>query len=62
MGQVVAGSVDEDCIDKNGYAILEKLRPTHYCGRAFDNQFVASYEVMEVAMVYDGPEAKHKPK
>jgi flavin reductase (DIM6/NTAB) family NADH-FMN oxidoreductase RutF len=25
MGQVVAGSVDEDCIDKDGYAILEKF-------------------------------------
>ena len=62
MGQVVAGSVDEDCIDKDGYAILEKLRPTHYCGRAFDNKFVASYEVMEVDMVYQGPEAQHKPK
>jgi flavin reductase (DIM6/NTAB) family NADH-FMN oxidoreductase RutF len=62
MGQVVAGSVDADCIDKDGYAILEKLRPTHYCGRAFDNKFVASYEVMEVDMIYDGPEAKHKPK
>jgi Conserved protein/domain typically associated with flavoprotein oxygenases, DIM6/NTAB family len=34
MGQVVAGSVDEDCIDENGYAILDKLKPTHYCGRA----------------------------
>lgn len=62
MGQVVAGSVDEDCIDKDGYAILEKLRPTHYCGKAFDNKFVASYEVMEVDMVYQGPEAQHKPK
>jgi flavin reductase (DIM6/NTAB) family NADH-FMN oxidoreductase RutF len=62
MGRVVAASVDEDCIDKDGYAILEKLKPAHYCGRAFDNKFVASYEVMEVAMVYQGPEAKHKPK
>ena len=62
MGQFVAASVDEDCMDKNGYAILENLKPTHYCGRAFDNKFVASYEVMEVDMVYNGPEARHKPK
>jgi hypothetical protein len=62
IGQVVAGSVDEDCIDKNGYVRLKKLRPTHYCGRAFDNKFVASYEVMEVDMVYKRPEAQHKPK
>ena len=62
MGQVAAASVDEDCITDDGYAILEKLRPAHYCGRAFDNKFVASYEVMEVDMIYKGPEARHKPR
>ena len=62
MGEVVAASVDEDCITEDGYAILERLRPAHYCGRAFKNRFVASYEVMEVGMVYDGPEARSDPK
>jgi len=61
VGRVVAASVNEDCIDENGWAILDKLRPAHYCGQAYsgDNKFrfVASYEMLEVDTVYDGPEA-----
>jgi hypothetical protein len=61
---VVAASVDEDCIDENGRAILDKPRPAHSCGQAYsgDNKssFVASYEMMEVETVYDGPEASGK--
>jgi hypothetical protein len=55
------GIVNEDSIDENGWAILDKLRPAHYCGQAYsgDNKFrfVASYETMEVDTVYDGLEA-----
>lgn len=62
VGRVVAASVNRDCVDKNGYVIFDRLRPSHYCGQAYsgDNRhrFVASYEVMEVETVYDGPEAK----
>lgn len=61
VGRVVAASVDADCIDEDGWAILDKLRPAHYCGQAYsgDNKFrfVASYQVMEVDTVYQGPEA-----
>jgi flavin reductase (DIM6/NTAB) family NADH-FMN oxidoreductase RutF len=64
VGRVVAASVDEDCVDPQGYALLDKLKPAHYCGKAFHNykrkgtaMFVASYETMEVEMVYHGPEA-----
>ena len=56
VGRVVAASVDEDCIDEEGFVLLHKLKPAHYCGHAYSNKFVAAYEVMEVAMVYDGPE------
>jgi hypothetical protein len=27
VGRVVAASVNEDCIDENGWAILDKLHP-----------------------------------
>jgi hypothetical protein len=64
VGRVVAASVDKDCIDANGCVLLNKLRPAHYCGQAYsgDNKyrFVASYEVMDVDTVYDGPEASGK--
>lgn len=61
VGRVVAASADRDCIDSEGYVIHDKMRPAHYCGHAYlkdgKMKFVASYEVMEVDMVYDGPEA-----
>ena len=63
VGRVVAASVNRDCIDSEGYVIHDKLRPAHYCGHAYNTKegaakFVAAYEVMEVPMVYTGPEAK----
>ena len=63
VGRVVAASVNRDCIDAEGYVIHSKLKPAHYCGHAYQgkdgsSKFVASYEIMEVPMVYDGPEAK----
>lgn len=62
VGRVVAASVNRDCIDQDGYVIHDKLRPAHYCGHAYmrngASRFVAAYEVMEVGMVYDGPEAR----
>jgi len=65
VGRVVAASANRDCIDAEGYVIHEKLKPAHYCGHAYQkkdgsSRFVASYEVMEVGMVYDGPEAREQ--
>jgi flavin reductase (DIM6/NTAB) family NADH-FMN oxidoreductase RutF len=61
VGRVVAASVDRDCVDAEGYVIHDKLKPAHYCGHAYmrdgRSRFVAAYEVMEVDMVYKGPEA-----
>jgi len=61
VGRVVAASVDEDCVDADGYVIHERLKPAHYCGHAYSNKFVAAYEVMEVDMTYDGPEVVAYP-
>jgi flavin reductase (DIM6/NTAB) family NADH-FMN oxidoreductase RutF len=58
VGRVVAASVNRDCIDKDGYVLFEKFKPAHFCGHAYHNKFVASYQVMEVAMIYQGPEAE----
>ena len=68
VGRVVAASVDEDCVDKDGYVLFDKLRPAHYCGTAYKKKlgnrdqvkFVASYQTMEIDMVYQGPEAQGK--
>ena len=52
--------------DADGYVIHDKLKPAHYCGHAYmrngASRFVAAYEVMEVGMVYDGPETKMQPQ
>lgn len=54
VGKVVAASVDEGCIDGNGYVVWDKLKPAHYCGNAYKNGFVAAYQKMDVDMVYKG--------
>jgi flavin reductase (DIM6/NTAB) family NADH-FMN oxidoreductase RutF len=64
VGRVVAASVNEDCVDRNGHILFDRFRPAHYCGTAYKGQrkdtalFVASYETIEVDMVYHGPEAE----
>jgi flavin reductase (DIM6/NTAB) family NADH-FMN oxidoreductase RutF len=55
VGKVVAASVDEGCVDEQGYLVWEKLKPAHYCGHEYKNKFVAAYQTMEVDMVYNGP-------
>ena len=55
VGEVVAASVDEGCVDTNGYVVWEKLKPAHYCGQEYKNGFVAAYEKMDVDMIYKEP-------
>lgn len=52
VGKVVAASVDEGCVDEDGYVIWDKLKPAHYCGHEYKSKFVAAYQTMEVDMVY----------
>ena len=56
VGEVVAASVDSDCVDPNGYILWHKVRPVHYCGAPYGGQFVAAEEVVAVDVPYDGPE------
>ncbi|HEX2230447.1 MAG TPA: flavin reductase family protein [Candidatus Binatia bacterium] len=55
VGKVVAASVNQDCVDNNGYVVWEQLKPAHYCGNAYKNGFVAAYEPMWVDMIYNEP-------
>ena len=57
VGEVVAASVDADCIDANGYVLWERVRPAHYCGAPYGGMFVGAFETMTVKLLYDGPEA-----
>jgi flavin reductase (DIM6/NTAB) family NADH-FMN oxidoreductase RutF len=60
VGKVVAASVDEGCVDANGYVIWHKLKPAHYCGHEYKNGFVAAYEKMEIDMIYKEPIAPRR--
>lgn len=55
VGKVVAASVDEGCVDENGYVVWEKLKPAHYSGHEYKNGFVAAYQKMDVDMIYKEP-------
>jgi flavin reductase (DIM6/NTAB) family NADH-FMN oxidoreductase RutF len=55
VGKVVAVSVDEGCVDENGYVVWDKLKPAHYSGHEYKTKFVAAYRTMEVDMVYRDP-------
>jgi flavin reductase (DIM6/NTAB) family NADH-FMN oxidoreductase RutF len=66
VGNVLAASVDADCVDERGFIIWDKVRPVQYCGAPYqryadkppyEHVFAASYETMSVGTPYDGPEA-----
>ena len=52
VGKVVAASVDEGCVDQNGYIVWDRLKPAHYSGHEYKNGFVAAYEKMDIDMIY----------
>ena len=71
VGNVLAASVDADCVDERGFIIWDKVRPVQYCGAPYqryadkppyEHVFAASYETMSVGTPYDGPEAEAHTK
>jgi flavin reductase (DIM6/NTAB) family NADH-FMN oxidoreductase RutF len=67
VGNVVAASVDSDCVDDRGFIIWDRVKPVQYAGSPYQRYvdmppykhiFVASYETMSVDTPYDGPEAR----
>jgi flavin reductase (DIM6/NTAB) family NADH-FMN oxidoreductase RutF len=62
VGRVVAASVDRDCVDEQGFVLHERLRTAQHCGQIYGAKFIGGQELMEVAMIYDGPDPKaHVP-
>ena len=64
VGNVVAASVDADCVDEQGFVIWDTLKAVTYCGAPYHNLppyqhlFVSAYETMTVATPYEGPEVE----
>ena len=54
MGEVVAASVDQGCIDDDGFILWDKISPVLFCGAPYLNQppfqsrFVAAHETITV--------------
>jgi flavin reductase (DIM6/NTAB) family NADH-FMN oxidoreductase RutF len=66
VGNVVAASVDADCVDDRGFILWDRVKPVQYCGAPYqryvdeppyEHMFVGAYETMSVKTPYDGPEA-----
>ena len=61
-GQVEAVSLNADCLDQNGFVVWENLKPAHYCGGGYGNQFVPVYtDRMSAAWQHDWPESDFPP-
>jgi flavin reductase (DIM6/NTAB) family NADH-FMN oxidoreductase RutF len=71
VGNVLAASVDADCVDERGYLVWDKVKPVQYCGAPYqryvnkppyEHMFVAAYETMSVHTPYEGPEVSDHSK
>jgi flavin reductase (DIM6/NTAB) family NADH-FMN oxidoreductase RutF len=58
VGRVVAASVNRDCIDARGFVVHERLRTAQHCGQAYGGKFLGAHEVMDIGLIYDGPDPK----
>jgi flavin reductase (DIM6/NTAB) family NADH-FMN oxidoreductase RutF len=58
VGRVVAASVDRDCVNNEGLVIHERLRTAQHCGQIYGAKFIGGQEVMDIAMIYGGPDPK----
>jgi len=60
VGKLVAASVDEDCVDREGYVLWDRVKSAHYCGAPYKNGFVAAYQTLFVDRPYEGPEVQQQ--
>ncbi len=58
VGRVVAASVNRECIDAQGFVLHERLRTAQHCGQAYGAKFLGAHHVMDIDLIYDGPDPK----
>jgi hypothetical protein len=54
----VAASVNRECIDAQGFVLHERLRTAQHCGQAYGAKFLGAHQVMDIDLIYDGPDPK----
>ena len=54
-GKVEAVSIDDGCMDADGFIVWDKVKPAHYCGMRYRDRFVPAYDKpTRGAWRYDG--------
>jgi flavin reductase (DIM6/NTAB) family NADH-FMN oxidoreductase RutF len=43
-GKVEAVSIDDGCLDADGFIVWGKVKPAHYCGMRYRDRFVPAYD------------------
>jgi flavin reductase (DIM6/NTAB) family NADH-FMN oxidoreductase RutF len=61
-GKVEAVSIDDGCMDANGFIIWDKVKPAHYCGMRYQDRFVPAYDKPTRGnWRYQGRDAEFRP-
>jgi flavin reductase (DIM6/NTAB) family NADH-FMN oxidoreductase RutF len=59
-GRVTAVSIDEGCLDDEGFIVWDKVAPAHYCGSHYQDRFVPANQPMRVSWKYDGDDSEFR--
>ena len=43
-GKVEAVSIDDGCMDADGFIVWDQVKPAHYCGMRYRDRFVPAYD------------------
>ena len=46
------------CLDEQGFVIHQKMRTAQHCGGVYGGKFLGTSEVMDIDMIWDGPDPK----
>ena len=44
LRQVEAVSIDDGCMDADGFIVWDEVKPAHYCGMRYRDRFVPAYD------------------
>ena len=61
-GNVQAVTIDEDCIDPQGFLVWDRAKPAHFCGGHYQDRFVPAYNApLRAHWSHDGPDDEFRP-
>jgi flavin reductase (DIM6/NTAB) family NADH-FMN oxidoreductase RutF len=61
-GRVEAVSIDDGCMDADGFIVWDQVKPAHYCGMRYRDRFVPAYDrPTRGVWRYDGRDEEFRP-